>query len=190
VSATPRLHTHQLDRVSSCILCLLLVLLFGSGAAGASDTDIPRNDRNDQRKIQVLVNDFKERLSIPEDVRVSIVPANPLLVSVEALKEQQRSFLLCLEDGFLDRLNDEDLRAVIAHELGHVWIFTHHPYLQTEQLANQIAMRLVSRESLAEVYGKVWERTGTKGDLARFLGQDDRRVSQSGPVHVGAEATQ
>jgi hypothetical protein len=22
----------------------------------------------------------------------------------------------------------------IAHEVGHVWVFTHHPYLQTEKL--------------------------------------------------------
>ena len=37
--------------------------------------------------------------------------------------------------------------STFIHELGHVWIFTHHPYLQTEQLANRIAMRLVSRTS-------------------------------------------
>jgi len=28
----------------------------------------------------------------------------------------------------------------------------------------------VSRSSLERVYAKVWERGGTKGDLARFLG--------------------
>jgi hypothetical protein len=43
--------------------------------------------------------------------------------------------------------------------------FTHHPYLQTEELANEVALRVVSRESLDEVYEKVWKRTGTKGDL-------------------------
>jgi hypothetical protein len=53
--------------------------------------------------------------------------------------------------------------------MGHVWIFTHHPYLQTEQLANRIAMRLVSRENLQQVYEKVW-KNGAKGDLGRFLG--------------------
>ena len=55
---------------------------------------------------------------------------------------------------------------MVAHELGHVWIYTHHPYLQTEQLANQIAMRVVSRESLDSVYGKVWADAG--GPLPRF----------------------
>jgi hypothetical protein len=49
--------------------------------------------------------------------------------------------------------------------------FGHHPYLQTERLANEIAMRVVSRESLLRVYRKVWERGGAKGDLARFLGE-------------------
>jgi hypothetical protein len=58
----------------------------------------------------------------------------------------------------------------VAHELGHVWVFTHHPYLQTERLANQIAMRVVSRGSLAGVYRKLWERGGVKGDLQAFLG--------------------
>jgi hypothetical protein len=58
----------------------------------------------------------------------------------------------------------------VAHELGHVWIFTHHPYLQTERLANSIAMRGVTRESLERVYRKVWQREGVKGDLVQFLG--------------------
>jgi hypothetical protein len=43
--------------------------------------------------------------------------------------------------------------------------FLDHPYLQTEELANEIALRVVSRESLDEVYEKVWKRTGTTGDL-------------------------
>jgi hypothetical protein len=51
-----------------------------------------------------------------------------------------------------------------------VWIYTHHPYLQTEQLANRIAMRVVARETLAEVYGKVWGATAMDGNLASFLG--------------------
>jgi Zn-dependent peptidase ImmA (M78 family) len=58
----------------------------------------------------------------------------------------------------------------VAHELGHVWIFTHHPYLQTEQLANQIAMRLVARETLEPIYEKLWKRLGVTGDLSTYLG--------------------
>jgi predicted Zn-dependent protease len=77
---------------------------------------------------------------------------------------------MSFEENFLTQLDSTELRAVIAHELGHVWIFTHHPYLQTERLANDVAMRVVSRESLQKVYGKVWERGGVKGDLIQFLG--------------------
>jgi predicted Zn-dependent protease len=49
----------------------------------------------------------------------------------------------------------EELEAAIAHELGHAWVFTHHAYLQTEELANQIAMRMVTRAGPERVYGKV-----------------------------------
>jgi predicted Zn-dependent protease len=92
------------------------------------------------------------------------------MMSVEAPTDTRKTFLLSVEASFLDALNDDELEAAVAHELGHVWIFTHHPFLQTEELANEIAMRAVKRESLERVYAKVWERGGTKGDLARFLG--------------------
>ena len=118
-----------------------------------------------ERRLQDLVDDFRTRLAIADVVVVSIVPENKLVVSVERLKDRDRGFTATFEAGFLDSLNEDELGAVIAHELGHVWIFTHHPYLQTEELANEIALRVVSRESLDEVYEKVWKRTGTKGDL-------------------------
>jgi hypothetical protein len=121
-------------------------------------------------KLQALVSDVKSRMLIASTVVVSIVPSNALMMSVEAPSEENKTFLLSVDARFLDTLTDEELEAAVAHELGHVWIFTHHPYLQTEELANQIAMRVVSRSSLERVYAKVWERSGTKGDLVRFLG--------------------
>jgi Peptidase family M48 len=118
-----------------------------------------------ERQLQDVVDDFRSRLAIPDPVVVSIVPENKLLVSVERLKGRDLGFALTFEADFLESLDKAELAAVIAHELGHVWIFTHHPYLQTEELANEIALRVVSRETLDGVYEKVWKRTGTKGDL-------------------------
>jgi hypothetical protein len=123
-----------------------------------------------ERKLQLIVTNLKTRLSIQAPVVVSIVPTNTLMMSVEAPKERKNPFLLAIDAKFLETLTQEELEAAIAHELGHVWVFTHHPYLQTEELANQIAMRAVSRQSLERVYTKVWQRGGTKGDLVRFLG--------------------
>jgi hypothetical protein len=92
------------------------------------------------------------------------------LVSVQPLDRASGTFQMEFDERFLATLDQDDLKAIVAHELGHVWIFTHHPYLQTERLANSVAMRAVPRASLERVYSKVWERDGTKGDLIRFLG--------------------
>jgi len=74
------------------------------------------------------------------------------------------------EASFAERLGDNELAAAIAHELGHVWIYTHFPFLQTEQLANEIAMRVVSRESLVPVYAQMFERVRVSGDPNEYLG--------------------
>lgn len=121
-------------------------------------------------RIQFVVDRLREELGIPDSVDVAIEPQVALVVSVEAPTYQGESFRLAIEDRFLERLSTDELDAVLAHELGHVWVFTHHPYLQTEKLANQIAMRVVTRDSLVSVYHKLWEGGGTKGDLDNFLG--------------------
>jgi hypothetical protein len=117
-------------------------------------------------RVQVIVDDVKARLAIPQEVVVSIVPEEKLLVSVRRLQSREGAFSLAIERDFLDVLSEDELTAVVAHELGHVWIFTHFPYLQTEELANQVALRLVGRELLDSVYQKVWQRTGVRGELA------------------------
>ena len=110
----------------------------------------------------------EEAAAVSHAVSVELVAVNPLRASVEPVKGAAWTFRLSLEQSFLEQLTQVELRAVIAHELGHVWIYTHHPYLQTEQLANQIAMRVVSRESLDSVYGKVWPDAAAQGSLPRF----------------------
>jgi hypothetical protein len=147
------------------VVCLFVLL---SIAGTHADDFVPRNS---PKRLQDTIDELAGRLALNQRVTAILVRSNPLLVSVERQKEEADGFVLSFEDAFMDGLGDEELRAIVAHELGHVWIFTHHPYLQTEMLANQVAMRVVSRQSLERVYSRVWERGGTKGDLGRFLGQ-------------------
>jgi hypothetical protein len=121
-------------------------------------------------RLQLVVDRLRGELGIPENVDVSIESQVPLVVSVEAPSDRGEPFRLAIEDGFLERLSAVELDAAVAHELGHVWVFTHHPHLQTEKLANQIAMRVVTRDSLVNVYYRLWEHGGTTGDLESFLG--------------------
>jgi hypothetical protein len=120
------------------------------------------------KRLQKLVDAMRAHLELTHEVRIDLVERNPLLASVEPVKGSEEAFRLSLEQAFFERLTEDELRAVLAHELGHVWIFTHFPYLQTEQLANQIALRLVTRESLEQVYGKVWPHAVDAGSLPRF----------------------
>ena len=132
-----------------------------------------RMDASEARSVvalQELVNDLKFQLGIDAVVSAAIVPTNTLLVSVQRVDNDPGTFRMAFEERFLAAVDQDELKAIVAHELGHVWIFTHHPYLQTERLANTVAMRAVPRLSLERVYSKVWEREGTKGDLAHFLG--------------------
>jgi len=145
----------------------LLLLLSGSKLFGNHK---PEGKRTTNR-IRAIVDRFRQDLSIRERVFISIVARNEKLVSVERSKERRGGYVLSFDETFLNGLDDNELTASIAHELGHVWIFTHHPYLQTELLANQIALRVVSRENLEKIYEKIWKNKG-KGDIKEFLGDD------------------
>jgi hypothetical protein len=107
-------------------------------------------------------------LGVSHPVSIEIVDANPLKASIEPVAGAGNTFRLSIERPFLEQLTADELEAVVAHELGHVWIYTHFPCLQSEQLANQIALRVVTRESLDKVYGKVWADARDAGSLPRF----------------------
>jgi hypothetical protein len=162
------MHFTPAHRFRTSFVWLPALLLLGATTTSHGADYVPRND---PKRLQVVVDELAQRLALKATIIATIVQSNALLVSVEPEEGRATAFRLSFEDSFLDGLDDEGLRAVIAHELGHVWIFTHHPYLQTESLANSVAMRVVSRESLEKIYDKVWERRGTKGSIARFLGQ-------------------
>ncbi len=133
-------------------------------AAGTASPAATRMVAREQR-IQSIVDDMRQRLAIPDLVEATIVQKNKLVVSVERASDRERGFRLLLEDDFTAQLTDEELSAVVAHELGHVWIFTHHPHLHTEELANEIALRIVDRSVLSGVYDKVWAKLGERGTL-------------------------
>ena len=153
------------------LLRVLVTFAAASCCTGVSSA-LAQESTTQQRRVQALADALLVRLDIAAQVQVSMVETNRLLLSVEPVPDASRVFTLRVEEAFTATLDDDELGAAIAHELGHVWIFTHHPFLQTEQLANEVAMRLVSRESLAQLYDKVWKRGGAKGDLTRFLGPD------------------
>ncbi|HEX6164058.1 MAG TPA: hypothetical protein VFZ31_11875 [Vicinamibacterales bacterium] len=120
--------------------------------------------------LQDLTDDLRARLEIKERVHVTLVDHNPLVMSVETLNGRGGPFVISVDRAFIQELSPAEIEAAIAHELGHVWIYTHHPYLQTERLANEIAMRVVNRSVFEPVYEKVWSRTGIRGNLIEFLG--------------------
>ena len=147
---------------------LCLVLIIGGAHSAAASDEAAAGAATESLRVQEVVDAMRVELDVTPRVGVELVAVNPLKASVEPVKGVAGTYKLSIERSFLEQLTPVELRAVIAHELGHVWIYTHHPYLQTEQLANQIAMRAVSRESLDSVYGKVWPDAAAKGSLPRF----------------------
>ena len=123
-------------------------------------------------ELQRIADQLRVRLDILERVEVTLVENNPLVLSVETKGGRSGPFVIKVDEAFIDTLTAGEVEAALAHELGHVWIYTHHPYLQTEKLANDIALRVVSRSTLEPVYEKVWKRTGIKGNLAEFIAQE------------------
>jgi hypothetical protein len=131
-------------------VALLLVIVFSLGLAGlSSEPDALLVS------LRSLLVDLRNELGISSRIEIRIVERDEALVSVRHSEDQPGCFDLRLEEGFARRLTRQELRAVLAHELGHVWIFTHHPFLQTEELANKIAERVIDARQLAEVYRKV-----------------------------------
>lgn len=121
--------------------------------------------------LQSIVDRLRRRLEILEPVRLSLVESHPLVMSVETRGTRSGPFVIKADQTFLDTLSPDEIEAAFAHELGHVWIYTHYPYRQSERLANDIALRVVSRSTLEPVYEKLWQRTGIKFDLAAVIGQ-------------------
>jgi hypothetical protein len=147
------------------VLLLLWILPMRMDALPA-----PAAERLEIVALQDLTDELRARLEITERVHVTLVDHNPLVMSVETLAGRTGPFVITVDREFIGELGRDEVEAALAHELGHVWIYTHHPYLQTERLANDIAMRVVRRAAFEPVYEKVWSRTGIRGNLIEFLG--------------------
>jgi hypothetical protein len=154
-------------RLGFLITAAMLVALATSTAQAGEPAKAPRSER----KIRSLVDQTRKRLELPQKVSVEIVERNPLKASVQPVKGGKTPFKFSIERAFLAQLSEDELKAVVAHELGHVWIYTHHPYLQTEQLANKIALRVTTIDTLVRVYGKVWSDETLAGNLPRLPDQ-------------------
>jgi hypothetical protein len=158
------------------VLLLWLAPLHSEDATGAPVFDSGRVDAAVEiAAMQTLTDDLCSRLEIGEKVVVTVVDHNPLVMSVETMAGRTGPFVITIDRDFMGELNHSELEAALAHELGHVWIYTHHPFLQTERLANDVAMRVVNRSAFEPVYEKVWQRTGIKGNLIEFLGPPSRQ---------------
>jgi hypothetical protein len=130
------------------------------------------NRPDDIRRISKLVQELCARLQLAARIDAVIVDENKYGVSVEPLPDAKDVYTLSFDRKLYESLTGDELEAAIAHEMGHVWIFTHHPYLQTEPLANEIAFRVVSRETMKGVYTKLWLRLGISGNLNEVLGPE------------------
>ena len=153
---------------------LLCVLPLRSLAAASAVDDVSGRGDEPARitQLQQMTDTLRGRLEINEKVHIVLVDHNPLVMSVETLSGRSGPFVISVDREFINELTDQELEAALAHELGHVWIYTHHPYLQTERLANDIALRVISRATLQPVYEKVWQRTGIRGNLVEFIGEE------------------
>jgi hypothetical protein len=156
---------------AGCALLLSLLSLPVAGVTASGDSLIAPAGGVATSWLQAITDDLRFRLSIFERVEVLIAEHNPLVMSVATSSGRSGPFVITADAAFIRTLTDEELRAAIAHELGHVWIYTHHPYVQSERLANDIALRVTSRAHLEPVYEKVWKRIGIRGRFEELLGQ-------------------
>ena len=156
------------------IAAMVVLLLALASATGAAASDEARLAREAQR----VVDGLRTRLGITASVAVTLVDRDPRVMSVRASRDVHGTFDLSIDRGFVAGLPAAQLEAALAHELGHVWISTHHPYLQTEQLANRVAMRAVPRARLVEVYRTLWGADALHGSLETFLGVEATVAAQ------------
>ena len=119
--------------------------------------------------LQDLTDDLRGRLHITERVHVTLVDHNPLVMSVETLGGRTGPFVITVDRDFIQELNQPEVEAAIAHELGHVWIYTHQPY-RADRSGWPTTSRCASinRSAFEPVYEKVWAANRHQGEPDRI----------------------
>lgn len=157
-------------RVLGCIACVWMVCLWAPGSVGEAfsprGTTVVRMAR-----LEEIAASLATALDVHKPVQVILVPRNDLVVSVEPLTNDE-GYRVIFEQRFFDLLDEDEVAAAIAHEIGHVWIYSHFPFLQTEALANEIALKAVRRKPLESLYGKLWTYIGVTGNIVELLGSE------------------
>jgi hypothetical protein len=160
-------------------VALTMVLMAAAPLTAAMDERALSGSPRDTRiqTVQQVVDSLRERLGITAVVTVTVVEHDARRMSVRR-EPGDAVFGLSVERALAEQLPPAQLEAALAHELGHVWIYTHHPYLQTEQLANRVAMRAVPRTHLVAVYSTLWGADAVHGSLEAFLGLETTTAAQ------------
>ncbi len=172
---TPARRTRLLTPfIAGALLALCAVIGEFPGSANAAD----RSDALIVQRFDRVLPSIKDRLGLSAHIRLVLVDHNNLVVSVQRDAGKRGSYELVAERRFILGLDENDFAAAIAHELGHVWIFSHRPYLQTERLANDVALKAVSRDQLLNLYEKLWKYMDVPGDTEIVLGSG---ISDPGP---------
>ena len=68
-------------------------------------------------RIKVLLNDAKNTINLNENVKIKVVPMRQKIASISL-----RTKILRLNKNVIEKLNNEELRYIITHELIHLKI--------------------------------------------------------------------
>lgn len=159
-------------RVSRPIAALrVVVAVLGLGLVAATRASAGPAD-DSLETLQRAADNLRARLGITHAVTVSVVTSNVRAFSMTPPPAAGAPFTVEIDAAFLATLVDDEVTAALAHELGHVWIATNRPFLHTERLANDVAMRVVTRSSLARVYRKMSAHTGLTTNELAYLGPE------------------
>jgi hypothetical protein len=151
-------------RVFVCVVLFLCATGVQAEGVSSKGNQPVRNPR-----LEKIATGLAEALEIRKRVQVAIVPENDRIISVEPFVSGE-GYRVEIEGAFLNQLSDDEVIAALAHEMGHVWIDSHQPYVQSETLANEVALRVVPRKPMETLYTKLWAYLGINGNLEETLG--------------------